>query len=98
MLLVRLKGSGVDEPDFKIELTLPEQKTSQNDSANTSNSLDTSIQSCYKLSCGSNYQVTGTCRGRKDGQQIAAQKMLKVLNYFTVIKMSVMIFSYCIQT
>ncbi|XP_019854471.1 PREDICTED: microprocessor complex subunit DGCR8-like isoform X1 [Amphimedon queenslandica] len=76
----RLKGSGVDEPDFKIELTLPEQETSQNDSANTSSSQDASIQSYYKLSCGPNFQVTGTCRGRKDGQQIAAQKMLKLLH------------------
>lgn len=85
MLIVRLKGSGVDEPDFKIELTLPEQEASQNDSANTSSSLDTSIQSYYKMSCGPNFQVTGACRGRKDGQQIAAQKMLRVLNFVTFI-------------
>lgn len=73
--ITRLKGSGVDEPDFTIELR--QQEKNEHDSTSTCH--DGSIQCHYKLSCGPNYQVKGTCRGRKDGQQVAAQKMLKVL-------------------
>ena len=33
----------------------------------------------YKLSCGADeYTVIGTCRSKKDGQQLGAQALLKV--------------------
>lgn len=41
------------------------------------------IQSYYKLTCGPDLEVTGPCTGRKDGQQLAAQSMLKVISKTT---------------
>ena len=38
------------------------------------------VQSYYKLICGPDLEVTGPCTGRKDGQQLAAQAMLKVIS------------------
>lgn len=57
---------GLTEPELKIELV------PQSDGAS-------SVQAHYTLTCGPDYTVTGLCNGRKDGQQLAAQKMLKVI-------------------
>lgn len=63
----RLKGHGVGEPTFSAEL----QPSSSRGTA-------ADVKMNYKLSCGPKYEVTGICTGRKDGQQLAAQKMLQV--------------------
>ena len=36
------------------------------------------VQSWYVLKCGESLEVTGPCVGRRNGQQLAAQAMLKV--------------------
>ena len=36
------------------------------------------VQSWYVLKCGESLEVTGPCLGRRNGQQLAAQAMLKV--------------------
>jgi microprocessor complex subunit DGCR8 len=67
----RLKANGgIDEPVFTIE---PVKSSGGDDVPNVSSFI-------YKLSCGPDYEVTGPCNGKKDGQQLAAQNMLKLLH------------------
>ena len=53
----------------EIQFSLAQATTQHND-------IEPSFD--YTLSCGGNYVVTGKCDSKKNGQNLAAQAMLKV--------------------
>ena len=78
---LRSLASGSSGTTSELDTTF----SSSSSSCNVSTELQPSsskagVQSYYKLTCGPDLEVTGPCTGRKDGQQLAAQAMLKVIS------------------
>lgn len=69
------KDTGKSSFGDKENTTMSGQQSQFRDSEDKSG-----VQSWYVLKCGESLEVTGPCLGRRNGQQLAAQAMLKLIH------------------